>query len=66
MSRCRSAPPGGRSRAPGAASRAPKFWPAMGAAAKAMAMAGRKIDCITRMPMPKPAWAADPKSRISQ
>ena len=40
---------------------APKFWPAIGAAANAIAIAGRKIDCITRMPMPNPACAAAPK-----
>ncbi len=30
------------------------------------AMAGRKIDCISRLPMPKPACAAAPKSRMIQ
>lgn len=31
---------------------APKFWPATGATAKDTAMAGRKIDCMTRAPTP--------------
>jgi len=43
---------------------APTFWPATGDAANAIAIAGRKIACITRLPMPKPAWAVAPKSRI--
>jgi hypothetical protein len=46
--------------------RAPKFCPAMGAAANDTAMAGSMMDCITRCPTPKPAWAAAPKSRITQ
>ena len=33
---------------------------------KSIAIAGRKIDCITRMPMPKPACAAAPKGRMTQ
>ena len=45
---------------------APTFCPATGAVAKAMAMAGRKIACMTREPIPKPAWASDPKSWIVQ
>ena len=34
--------------------------------ANAIAMAGRKIACITREPMPNPACAAAPKSRMIQ
>jgi hypothetical protein len=45
---------------------APKFCPARGAVAKAMAITGRNIDCITRAPMPKPAWAEVPKCRMIQ
>jgi len=45
---------------------APKFCPTMGAAAKDTAIAGRNTDCITRDPMPKPACASAPKSRIAQ
>ena len=45
---------------------APKFCPAIGPVAKAIAIAGRKIDCMSRVPSPKPAWAAAPKSRITQ
>jgi hypothetical protein len=45
---------------------APKFWPAIGPAAKAMAIAGKKIDCMIREPMPKPACAAAPKSLMTQ
>ena len=44
---------------------APKFCPATAGVEKAMAMAGRKIDCMTRPPTPKPACAAAPKSRIT-
>ena len=48
------------------------FLPAMaiafatGPVANAIAMAGRKIACISRVPMPKPACAVAPKSRITQ
>ncbi|MND07411.1 hypothetical protein D3C83_293530 [compost metagenome] len=45
---------------------APKFCPAIGPAANAIAMAGMKIDCMIREPMPKPAWAAAPKSLMTQ
>ena len=31
-----------------------------------MAMVGMKMDCMMRPPMLKPAWAAAPKSAISQ
>ena len=50
-----------RTRSP---SRAPKFWPATGAVAKAIATVGRNSACITRTPMPKPACAAAPKGRM--
>ena len=45
---------------------APKFCPARGAVAKAIAITGRNIDCITRAPMPKPACAEAPKARMIQ
>ena len=35
-------------------------------AANATAIAGRKMDCMTREPIPKPACATAPKSRIHQ
>ena len=37
-----------------------------GAVAKAIAIPGRKIACMTLEPVPKPACAAAPKSRIAQ
>ncbi len=46
--------------------RAPKFWPAIGAEAKATAMAGSMMMRITPCATPNPACAAAPKSRISQ
>ena len=45
---------------------APKFCPAIGPAANAIAIAGRKIDCMMREPMPNPACAAAPKSLMTQ
>src|SRR4029450_7777824 len=45
---------------------APKFWPAIGPAANAIAIAGRKIDCMMREPMTKPACAVAPKSLMTQ
>ena len=45
--------------------RAPKFCPATGATANPRATTGMKPDCITRMPMPKPAWAAAPNGRAN-
>ena len=39
---------------------APTFCPATGDAANAIAIAGRKMDCITREPMLYPAWACAP------
>ena len=46
--------------------RAPKFWPAIGAAAKATAIAGGMMMRITPCATPNPACAGAPKSRISQ
>ena len=45
---------------------APMFCPASGAVANAIAMAGRKIACMTREPIPNPACAAGPKPRMVQ
>ena len=45
--------------------RAPKFWPAIGAAANAIAIAGRKIACMMREPMPNPACAGRAEMRGS-
>src|ERR1700729_596550 len=43
--------------------RAAKFWPTIGAAANATAIAGRNMLCMMRMPMPKPACASGPNGR---
>ena len=45
---------------------APKFWPATGVTANAIAITGRNSACMTRPPMPNPAWAAGPKARITR
>ena len=45
---------------------APTFCPATGAVANAIAIAGRKTACITRLPMPKPACASAPNPRMHQ
>ncbi len=45
---------------------AAKFCPTMGAVANATAIAGRNMLCMTRWPMPNPAWASGPKRRMIQ
>ena len=46
--------------------RAPKFCPATGATANPSATTGMKPAWTTRMPIPKPAWAAAPNGRATE